>query len=401
MDERLISTHPSEAASGCPFTGDATGADHDLAVGPARQIPGDGAPRWIITRYNEALSALADPRLSNEQVYPTDCALARLVDEQQSYASANHTVASILSRAMITADPPVHTRLRKLVIREFSAKRMDELRPRVEAIAEDLLDRIADRGEVDLMKVFGFPFPVRVLGEVLGVPEDIGRQLVPPEDQIDKPVIPMDVAHAAAVGWVEQRRRAPTGDLLSRLVAAHNAGALSYEELVAMPLILLIAGHLTTIHLIGNSVLTLLQNPDQLAELRRDPARVPNAVSEVLRHVGPATLVSRYAKEDLDIGGVRIPAGSFVRVMLRAANHDPDRFVDPGKFDILRGEPAELAFGHGVHHCLGARLARLEGEVGLGALLRRFPRLSLAGSVGIQELEDGVIGVETLPVRLR
>lgn len=389
--------HATVTAGGPVSTADPQSGPVRLA---AASDSADGLARWLITRHDDVIAALSDPRLSSEQVYPRDCAVARLITEEQTSASAQLTAAGTLSRTMIASDPPVHTRLRKLVVREFSAKRLDALRPRVQQIADELADAVAVRGEVDLIRSFAFPLAVRTIGELLGVSDEV-RTLLPSEDEREAPMIPIDVAHAAAVDWIEARRHEPADDLLGTLVAAHEQGQLSYEELVGMPFVLLIAGHVTTGHLIGNGVWTLLQHPEQLAELRRDPALVASAVDEVLRHVGPATLVSRYALEDVEIGGTTIPAGSYVRAMLSAARHDRDRFPDPDRFDIHRGDGAELAFGHGIHYCLGARLAKMEGEIAISTVLRRFPDLALAEPVTLSEREEGIIGLEKLPVRLR
>lgn len=370
-------------------------------VGPVRPL-GSGSPdeggRWVASRYDDVRAVLADPRMSAR--YPTDCALVSDVPGIGT-TPEDLTAMQVMRQTMLNADPPEHTRLRKTAVRTFSARRVEAIRPRLQQIADGLLDTLPTAGTVDLLRRYGSPMAVRGLGALVGLPEEVGRQLLAAADGQDQVMIPLPVIHAAAVEWVEIRRRHPTDDLVSALVAAHEQGELSYDELVAVPLIVFIGGHFTTIQLIGNGVLLLLQHPEQLAEIVRDPTLVPAMVDEVLRHAGPSAYVGRYAVEDVEVGGARVAAGDYVRVLLRAANHDPDRFTAPDSFDIHRPGTDNVAFGYGVHYCIGARLARLEAEVAIGALLRRFPDLTLSDLVTFTEVEQAMIGLERLPVRLR
>jgi cytochrome P450 len=367
------------------------------APGPIRLIDADespdGKPQWILTRHDDIVAALSDERLTPRgRTYPSDCAAAQLLVREQKQP------ADWVADSMIAMDPPDHTRLRKLALRYFSARSVEALRPRLQEIADELLDAIAEREQVDLVKVFAFPFFVRVFCELLNVPEPIRKQLLP--DEIAKPIIPVEVGYAAVVELIETRRAEPADDLMTSLIAAHDEGTLSYDELVAMPLLLLFGG-ITTVPLIGNGIMTLVQYPDQLAELRNDPALLSSTVDEVLRYVSPTVLLSRFATEDVEIGGTTIPDGSHVRMVVGSAGHDPARFADPERFDIHRGDGHALAFGHGIHYCLGALLAKLEGEVAIGTLIRRFPDLTMTESVTVTEVDDGVAGLERLPVRLR
>jgi len=281
-------------AAQCPVGADVDRAGaplspfHRVGPGPVRPAEAsenpDGAADWMVTRYRDVVAALADPRLSSGKVEVSGCPRAR-ADEAATYGASEATVNKIMSKIMVVKDPPEHTRLRKLVVREFSAKRIDAFRPRVQQIADELLDTIAERDEVDIMKTFAFPLPVRTISELLGVPDEIAQRLLPPEDERDAARgIPLDTLHAAAHDWVEVRRKAPIDDLVSHLVVAHDDGELSYEELVAMPFLLILGGFISTTQLIGGGLVTLLDHPEQLAQVRRDPTLASAMVDEVLRY---------------------------------------------------------------------------------------------------------------------
>ncbi|MQA06707.1 MAG: cytochrome P450 [Streptosporangiales bacterium] len=302
-----------------------------------------------------------------------------------------------MSHTMIAVDPPDYTRLRKLVVRGFSATRVEALRPRVQEIADELLDAAASRDDVDLLEALAFPLPVRVIADVLGVPSDIRDRLIAEAGAAS--MVPMDAVATEMTALIEAGRATPTDDLLTELVAAHGDHQLTDVELVQMAGILFAAGHVTTVHLILGGVRTLPRHPAQLAELRRDPALVPHAFDELLRHVGPVPAISRYALDDVAIGGVTIPRGSHVTVALTTANHDPAAFTDPDTFDIHRNGTQDVAFGHGIHFCLGARLAKLEAEVAIDTLLCRFPELALADEPnGVESMLDAA---QPLLVHLR
>jgi cytochrome P450 len=368
----------------------------DREPGPVRAETGaDGSTWWLVTRYEDVVAAFADKRLSNKGLYPMDCAAARLVREQAA-VSMEQAVDRVLSRSMIALDPPDHTRLRRLVAREFSAKHLESFRPRVQEIADELLDGIAGEEQVDLVRTFSFPLVVRVLCALLNFPETLTKRLVP---EGGEPRFPGEAAYAAVVELIELRRKEPADDIVTGLIAAHEDGKLSDDELIGMPVMVLFAG-LSTVQLIGSGILTLLRHPSQLAEVRRDPGLVSSVVDETLRYISPAASVTRYALEDIEIGGVTIPAGSQVRLLAGSAGHDPARYPDPERFDIHRGEAHELAFGYGIHFCLGGHLARVEGEVAIGSLVRRFPELALAEAVTVTEVDDGIVGLERLPLRL-
>ncbi|MGY1707532.1 cytochrome P450 [Geodermatophilus sp. SYSU D00697] len=368
--------------------------------GPVRRVDERlGLPVWVVARYDDVLAALSDPRLSNDPHHAT--ALTDLLD------------GDFLSRSMIGTDPPEHTRLRRLVSKAFTARRVEGLRPRVQQITDTLLDRITPQGSAELIGAFALPLPITVIGELLGVPEaDRERFRGWTDEMLERPFDPdTDMALVTAAreqmyGYladlVDAKRARPADDLLTDLVQATDEGErLDRQELLSMTFLLLIAGYVTTVNLIGNGTLALLRSPDQLDRLRADPALVPQAVEEVLRFDGPVNPgLSRYTVEDVEIGGVRIPRGEMVLLAVAAADRDPDRFPSPDRFDVDAAGPGHLAFGHGVHYCLGAPLARLEGQVAFTALLERLPDLALA--VPEDELRwsvSGVLrGVRALPV---
>ncbi len=337
-----------------------------------------GLPVWLITRYEDVRAMLADPRLSKD--------VQRLPSHGQ-YLAATADVRDVISRHMLNADPPDHTRLRKLVNKAFTPRRVEELRPRVQQITDELLDRMAPLDRADLIEEFAFPMPVTVICELLGVPvEDRDEFRVWSNTIIEGLGAGERFATAAEAMYeylrdlVEAKRRSPGDDMLSDLVAVREEGdRLSEGELTSMAFLLLVAGHETTVNLIGNGVYLLLTHPDQLALLRSDPGLLPRAVEEFLRYEGPVeTSTLRFTTEPVEVGGVTIPAGEVVLVALASANRDPRRFADADRLDITRADSQHLAFGHGIHFCLGAPLARLEGQVAIGELLARFPDLALA-----------------------
>jgi cytochrome P450 len=358
-----------------------------------------GLPAWMVTRYDDVLAALSDPRLSN--------------DPHHAAALTEVIRGDFLSRSMIGADPPEHTRLRRLVSKAFTARRVEGLRPRVQEITDALLDRITPRGTADLVGEFGLPLPVTVIGELLGVPEaDRDRFRSWTDEMLDRPFDPgSDTArmvaarermHGYLADLVAAKRAHPADDLLTDLVQATDEGErLDAQELLAMAFLLLIAGYVTTVSLIGNGMLALLRHPDQLDRLRGDPSLVPEAIEELLRFDGPVNPgLARYALEDLEIGGVRIPRGDMVLLAIAAADRDPHRFPDPARLDVGAPDPGHLAFGHGIHYCLGAPLARLEGQVAFAALLARLPDLALAAREDeLRWTGGGVLrGLRELPV---
>ncbi len=368
----------------------------------------DGHDAWLVVRHAEARTALNDPRLSK--------------DMQAAFAAEGDVVAEGLpgpdfARHMLAVDPPDHTRLRRLVAGAFSPRRIEDLRPHVQAIVDDLLDGIAARGpesRVDLVESFAFSLPFIVICELLGVPAPqrapLGRELTA---LLAPTSTPQEYARAKAASdavvdtlreLVEAKRHAPGDDLVSALISARDGDArLTHRELLSTIFQLIVAGHDTTASLIGNSVVALLRHPEQLASLRADPGKITAAVQEFLRYDAPVPHATfRYAIEPIELGGATIPAGAQVIINLASANRDSDRDDDPEALDIDRTDARHLAFGHGIHFCLGAPLARMEAQLALETLLRRFPMLRLA--VAVEDLHwghgDGLVlrGLSELPV---
>jgi cytochrome P450 len=366
----------------------------------------DGHRAWLVVRYEAARAALNDPRLSKDM----HAALATGAD-----LVAEGLPGPAFARHMLSVDPPDHTRLRRLVSATFSPRRVEGLRPRVQSIVDDLLDDIAGhapRSRVDLVAAFAFPLPFAVICELLGVPEPervaLGRGLTALLVPISTPAEyarakeASDAVVAMLGALVDAKQNAPGDDLVSGLISARDGDErLDDQELLSTIFQLIVAGHDTTTSLIGNSVVALLRNPDQLARLRADPTKIAAAVEEFLRYDAPVPHATfRYAVEPVTIGEVTIPAGAQVVINLAAANRDPGRYANPDLLDIDRAESRHLGFGHGIHHCLGAVLARMEGQLALGSLLRRFPELRLAGDDLHWGHGDGLVlrGLSELPV---
>ena len=365
---------------------------------PVRQVDTPDGRVWMMFEHADVRAALADPRLSKDWRYTLPA------DQRDQHPATPIPM-------MILMDPPEHTRLRKLVSRAFTVRRMEELRPRVAEIADRLLDDLAERpGPVDLMAGYAFPLPVFVICELLGVPaadrDDFAawsNVLVDDGAMGDKNEA-MGKLHGYLSQLVEAKRTAPDDRLISGLVeVAEDGDTLSQEELVAMSMLLLIAGHETTVNLIGNGVLALLTHPEQRALLQERSELLASAVEEFLRWDSPVqTTPARFAAEDVEYSGVTIPAGSVVVLSLASANRDAERFPDAADLQVDRDATGHTAFGHGLHHCLGAQLARIEGQEAVRALLDRYPGMRLAGTVEdlVYRRSTLVRGLRSLPVEL-
>lgn len=368
-------------------------------------ITPEGQRAWMITRYDEVRSALADPRLAKDW--------RKLMDPVHR---PDPSVGFLLAH-MLNADPPDHTRLRRLVQKAFTPGRVAALRPRVEAITASLLDAMARHaadsadGVTDLITDFAFPLPMTVICELIGIPDDDREDFSAWSQVILSSTATMEEFRAAAASMygyfmplLAAKRAAPADDLLSALILARdNADSLTEPELLAMMFLLLVAGHETTVNLIASGTLALLAHPAELARLRAEPGLLPGAVEELLRYANPLNhATDRYAPEPVTIGGVTIPAGESVLCVTSSANRDPRRFADPDRLDVGRDASGHVGFGHGIHYCLGAPLARLEGEIAFGALLARFPALSLAADPSSLRWRPSSLihGLEKLPVRL-
>jgi hypothetical protein len=365
---------------------------------------------WLLTRYADVEPALRDPRFSNDrQLFQS----RRRMLEERGASSLEET----FGRSMISVDPPDHTRLRKLVNKGFTPRRVEGLRPRIGEIVDELLSAVEPAGGMDLIADFAYPLPVTIICELLGVPLadrarvrswsramiDVDDFVDPSPEYIEGLKRSTDELHDYLGDLVRRRRAEPADDLISDLVKVRDgtvpgAAQLSDHELLGTAVLLLIAGHETTINLIGNGTLALLRHPDQLGLLRDDPSLARSAVEELLRHDSPVQLTARVLLEEVEIGGRRLPAGSEVMPVLAAANRDPERFADPDRLDITRPDNRHLSFGGGIHFCLGAPLARLEGEVALRALVQRLPRLSLATAEPRWRPNTFLHGLESLPV---
>jgi cytochrome P450 len=295
---------------------------------------------------------------------------------------------------IISSDPPIHTRLRKLVSRDFTARAISDLESYVRALTTTLLDEVAQKRHFDLLADFAIPLPVRIIARILGIPGDryetfkrwsdtlIELASMPPNTQLAESArTNLTEMRAYFAEEIERRRRHPGSDLMSSLVSAHeDTEMLSAGELMQFLVILLIAGNETTTNLIGNGMLALQNHRDQMKLLRRDPALLPRAIEEMLRYDSPVQSVFRSAKEDVEIGGTSVEKGSGIFLMIGSANRDSAKFTNPDVFDVARQENDHLAFGEGIHYCLGAPLARLEATVAFGMMLERFPHLRLDGS---------------------
>jgi cytochrome P450 len=337
---------------------------------------------WMVTSYEAVSAGLRDSRLSSDR-------FGRV--RQRLATKGLDTLIDERTRSMIHVDAPDHTRLRGLVNKAFTPRAVDAMEGRIQGIIDELLNAVAGHGQFDVIHDLAYPLPVMVIAEMLGVPTEDRGQFKKWSDEIsvvlsgDVTALPEQVLRQALEarreltdyfrGIVTQRRQAPRQDLLSALVQAEeNGGRLTEDELYSTAILLLIAGNETTTNLIGNGLLALLRHPDQMRRTWEDAALVPSTVEEMLRYDSPVQLTTRLAKVDLQIQGGQIQKGQGIYLMLAAANRDPAQFPEPDRFDVARTENKHVAFGAGPHFCLGAPLARLEAQLVIDALRRRFPQ---------------------------
>jgi cytochrome P450 len=337
---------------------------------------------WVLTRYEDVVAVLRDPRFAKEAM--------------MAVVAARFGIApGTIGLSMLDRDPPAHTRLRSLVSKAFTPRVVERLRPHIQQIVDGLLARVEGQGSMDLIEEFAYPIPVIVICELLGVPVEDHEQFktwsLDIARGLDAIMLPVDsevarrsgTARQALLGYfrglIAERRVSPRDDLLSGLIAAEEAGdRLSEDELLATCILLLVAGHETTVNLIGNGTLALLRHPGELRRLRENPALIASAVEELLRYDGPVQRTARMPSDDVQVGGRTIARGEMVMPFIGAADRDPAQFPDPDRLDITRSDNRHVAFGMGIHFCLGAPLARVEGQIAINTLVQRLPGLALA-----------------------
>lgn len=367
--------------------------------------PQTGRQFWFLTRYEDCAAALRDPRFGKQIDKHFTPEEVRVMWGGESDARFD-----VINRHLLNLDPPDHTRLRALVHKAFTPRIVENLRGRVQQIAEEYAAAMQGKTQVDLIESYALPVPITVIAELLGIPvsdRDKFRQWT------NVLLFSADAEAGATAAMefgmymhemIDVRQKAPRDDLLSGLVQAEEAGdKLNREELLSMIFLLLVAGHETTVNLIGNGTLALIQHPDQKQKLIENPLLVRSAVEEMLRYNGPVeTPTIRFSFEDVEIGGKVVPRGQIIMPALLAANRDPAVFPDPNRFDIMRDPNPHIAFGLGIHYCVGAPLARLEGAIAFNTLLKHFPDIDLAVPVEQLEWTENLLihGMRALPVRL-
>jgi cytochrome P450 len=369
----------------------------------------EAADAWVLTRFSDVVATLRDPRVT---------ATRFMLDTSWLPAELSEVLSApihALTRQMLFLDPPDHTRLRGLVAKAFTPRVINAMRPHIQQIVDELLDRVQANGRLELVQDFSYPLPAIVIAEMLGVPTEDREQFTKWTGNFGSLLggteLSLEVVIESLYGVAEfmnyfrtiiaQRRTAPKDDLMQAMISAEEQGdKLSEEELLGNCVLLLAAGHGTTTHLIGNGMLALMRNPDQLQALKENPALVTTAVPELLRYDSPVQMTSRLVKEDMQVGDKQIKAGQTIFMSLGAANRDPAQFANPDRLDLSRQENRHVAFGQGIHYCLGAPLARVEAEIAFPALLSRLHNPRLAISDDALEYGQTIVfrGVRELPI---
>jgi cytochrome P450 len=360
---------------------------------------------WLLSRYDDVTALLRDERFTKNR-------RNALTEEQLRKLPWTPPMFRPLERNMLDLDPPDHTRLRSLVHKAFTPSLVEQMRSRTQAIADDLLDRIVSTREMDLIKDFALPLPMTIITEILGVPERDHDKFHKWSQAVVSLTSPSPTLRVLPSVWkfirylrqfFKLRRRDPKDDLVSALIKAEEAGdKLNEDELLAMVFLLLIAGHETTVNLIGNGTLALIENPNEMNKLLSEPSLVKPAVEELLRYTSPVfTTTERYAREDTMIHGVTIPRGEMTLGVIGSANRDETAFENPNELQITREPNRHLSFGQGIHFCLGAPLARMEAQIAFTTLLQRLPDLKLKNPPSSLRWRPSIFlrGLTSLPVR--
>jgi cytochrome P450 len=369
---------------------------------PVHQTP---LGNYVLTRYADVVSILRDPTMSSD---------FRKSITYEQFRQLSPTIPEDRQPSLLFLDPPDHTRLRTLVNKAFTARRIEQLRRRVEEVVEECLTAARERGEMDVVEDLAYPLPVTVICEMLGVPAEDHKlfkswsldlvatldPIVPPE-RVERAMKSSDAFAAYFKKLIAKRRTDHSDDLLSALIQAEDEGKqLTEEELLITLVLLLVAGHETTVNLISNGMFALLQNPKQSDRLREDPSLIRTAIEELLRYDSPVQFIARITTRDYEVGGLNIEKGRELIGLLGAANRDPAQFDEPDQLDIARGDNRHLAFSGGAHFCLGASLARLEGQIAIGALVREFPDMELKDPDPPHRETLTLRGLASLPVTL-
>jgi hypothetical protein len=366
---------------------------------------------WVLTGHSDVATALRDPRLGNQESKADLAALKLGIFDRffgrKPFSRETSPFLRMFSELMLFRDPPDHTRLRALVAKAFTPRRVEALEPRVQHLVNEILDRVTPDGGMDVMRDLAYPLPARVICELVGVPPDdvplilrhapalaIGLDPSPmrPPEAVERANHATDELVAYMSDLIAHRRREPGEDMLSALIAAEEGGeTLSHDELIATVLLLLLAGHETTANLVGNGLVALARHPGELRSLQEDESVEKSAVEELLRYDSPVQMTQRITLEPIEIGGQTVPAGRIIVLLIAAANRDPSAFDEPGQLDLRRLPNPHLAFGGGAHFCIGAPLARLEGRIVLSSFVRRFPNFRIT--------RDGVVRRKSFTIR--
>ena len=364
---------------------------------------------WVLTRYADVKAVLRDPRFGADQVPKRIKNKSHYFEEQQRDLK---TLVQMSGKFFFYLDPPDHTRLRGLVSKAFSAKVVEHMRPQIHEIVDESINKVRDTGVMDIVVDLSCPLPVIVIARMLGVPAEDSSKLGQWSNEMSRIIDPLmsledyDQLNQVAVEFTDyfrdlivERRKTPKEDLISALIAARDQGdKLSEDELLSVCMVLFVTGEETTVHTIGNGMLALLRHPDQMELLKRNPIIIQSAVEEILRYDSPVQQTARIAMEDVEIGGKTIRAGENVLVSFGAANRDPAQFSKPDQLNLIRDENHHLAFGDSIHYCLGAALARLQGQIAINTLMQRLPDLKLNTDKLEWRKNINIRGLKSLPV---